>query len=61
VVDILDAANVTVKEITISYDPATRAIQVSVASDFQILSRGVLDPIIGSFELRAATSMRYEG
>jgi Flp pilus assembly protein TadG len=61
VIDILSAANVDAKEITISYDPATRSIQVAVTNDFEVLSAGILGSFVGVFELRGVTSMRYEG
>ncbi|MCK4858006.1 MAG: pilus assembly protein [candidate division Zixibacteria bacterium] len=61
VIEILDAARVDVKEITIVYNAATRSIQVTVTNDFQVLSAGVLESFIGVFELRGVTSMRYEG
>jgi Flp pilus assembly protein TadG len=61
VVDVLDAANVDVKEITITYDPGTRSIEVSVTNDFEVLSAGVLGSFVGVFELRGIASMRYEG
>ena len=61
VTNILDAANVDAKQITIVYDSATRSIQVSVTNDFEVLSAGILGSFIGVFELRGVTSMRYEG
>ena len=61
VIEILDAARVDVKEITIVYNAATKSIQVTVTNDFQVLSAGVLESFIGVFELRGITSMRYEG
>lgn len=61
VISILDAANVDAKEITITYDPSTRSIQVAVTNDFEVLSSGILGSFVGVFELRGVTSMRYEG
>lgn len=61
VVSVLSAANVTVKDIDIFYDAASRSIQVTVTNDFHVLSGGILDPFIGVFELQGVTSMRYEG
>lgn len=61
--DVLDAANITPKEITIQFDAAAKTVEVTVTTDFEILSAGVLDTIIPSrtFELKGKTVMRYEG
>jgi Flp pilus assembly protein TadG len=61
VIDVMDAANVDVKDITIVYDAATRSIRVTVTTDFEVLSASVLGSFVGVFELRGSTSMRYEG
>lgn len=61
VIQVLDAANVDVKDIIITYYPSSHSIQVTVTTDFQVLSAGVLESFIGVVELRGATRMRYEG
>lgn len=59
--EVLDAANITPKEITIQFDPGAKTVEVTVTTDFEVLSAGVLDPIMGTFELKGYTVMRYEG
>ena len=59
--EVLDAANITPKEITIQFDVAAKSVAVTVTADFEVLSAGVLDPFMGTFELRGKTVMRYEG
>jgi len=59
--DVLSASGVTAKDIVIAYDPAIRSIQVTVTSDFAVLSAGVLGSFAGVIELRGVASMRYEG
>ena len=59
--EVLDAANITPKEITIQFDPGAKTVEVTVTTDFEVLSAGVLDPIMGTFELKGKTVMRYEG
>jgi Flp pilus assembly protein TadG len=58
---VLDAANITPKAITILFDPAAKSVEVTVTTDFEVLSAGVLDPFMGTFELTGKTVMRYEG
>lgn len=61
VVQVLDAANITAKEITIQFFLAEKSVEVTVTTDFEVLSGGILDPFIGTFELKGKTVMRYEG
>lgn len=61
VVEVLDAANIDAKQITIQFLLVEKSVEVTVTSDFEVLSGGVLDPFIGTFELRGKTVMRYEG
>jgi hypothetical protein len=57
----MQAANVDVKSITIEYSAADRSVKVTVTTDFDVLSAGVLDPFMGTIELVGTTVMRYEG
>jgi uncharacterized protein (UPF0333 family) len=61
--EVLNAANVVPKEIIIQYfpNPPDRKVEVTVTSDFEVLSGGVLDPFLGVIELRGKTVMRLEG
>lgn len=61
VVEVLDAANVDAKDITIQFFLSDKSVEVTVTTDFEVLSGGVLDPFVGTFELRGKTVMRYEG
>ena len=61
VVQVLQAANITAKDITIQFLPAEKSVEVTVTTDFEVLSGGILDPFIGTFELKGKTVMRYEG
>ena len=59
VLEVLNAANVVPKEITIQYFPNApdKKVVVTVTSDFEVLSGGILDPFMGTFELRGKTVM----
>lgn len=60
--EILTAARVHPKAITIEYLLETNSVRVTVTSDFDILSRSVLPPTLrGTIELRGQTVFRYEG
>jgi uncharacterized protein (UPF0333 family) len=61
VVEVLDAANVDAKNIIIQFSLPDKSVEVTVTSDFEVLSGGVLDPFVGTFELKGKTVMRYEG
>jgi Flp pilus assembly protein TadG len=61
VLEVLDAANIDAKEITIQFFVAEKTVEVTVTTDFEVLSAGVLDPFVGTFELKGKTVMRYEG
>jgi uncharacterized protein (UPF0333 family) len=61
VLEVLNAANVTPKEISIQYVLPDRKVEVTVKTDFDVLSGGILDPFIGTFELKGKTVMRLEG
>jgi hypothetical protein len=61
VVEVLDAANVDAKDIIIQFSVPDKSVEVTVTSDFEVLSGGVLDPFVGTFELKGKTVMRYEG
>lgn len=61
VVQVLDAANVDAKDIIIQFSLPDKSVEVTVTSDFEVLSGGVLDPFVGTFELKGKTVMRYEG
>ncbi len=57
----MDAANITPTEISIQFDLNAKSVEVTVKTDFEVLSAGVLDPFMGTFELVGRTVMRYEG
>jgi Flp pilus assembly protein TadG len=60
--EVLAAAKVSPKAITVEYLAASNSVRVTVTSDFQILSRSVLPPSLrGTIELRGQTVFRYEG
>ena len=61
VVEVLDAANIDAKDITIQFLLSEKSVEVTVTTDFEVLSGGILDPFIGTFELKGKTVMRYEG
>lgn len=61
VVEVLDAANIDAKAITIQFLVSEKSVEVTVTTDFEVLSGGILDPFIGTFELKGKTVMRYEG
>lgn len=61
VLEVLNAANVTPKEISILYIIPARKVEVTVKTDFEVLSGGILDPFMGTFELKGKTVMRLEG
>ena len=61
VVEVLDAANIDAKDITIQFLVSEKSVEVTVTTDFEVLSGGILDPFIGTFELKGKTVMRYEG
>ena len=60
VMEVLNAANVTPTEIVILYDSPNKKVDVTVKTDFEVLSGGILDPFMGTFELRGKTVMRWE-
>jgi len=60
--EVLAAAKVNPKAVTVEYLPETNSVRVTVTTDFDILSRSVLPPAIrGTIELRGQTVFRYEG
>lgn len=61
VVEVLDAANIDAKAITIQFLIPEKSVEVTVTTDFEVLSGGILDPFMGTFELKGKTVMRYEG
>ncbi|MCK4656190.1 MAG: hypothetical protein KAT85_04140, partial [candidate division Zixibacteria bacterium] len=61
VIEVLDAAKVDVKAIVIEFSAVNKSVKVTVTSDFDVLSAGVLDPFMGTIELSGTTVMRYEG
>jgi hypothetical protein len=52
---------VDVKAIVIEFSAVNKSVKVTVTSDFDVLSAGVLDPFMGTIELSGTTVMRYEG
>ena len=61
VLEVLNAAKVTPTEIIILYIIPARKVEVTVKTDFNVLSGGILDPFMGTFELKGKTVMRLEG
>ena len=61
--EVLDAANIDAKAIIIEFSPADKSVKVTVTSDFEVLSRGILKdvPFMGTILLKGTTVMRYEG
>jgi Flp pilus assembly protein TadG len=59
--EVCAASNITPKAILIEYSPETKSIRVTVTTDFQVLSAGVLEAFTGVIELQGVTTMRYEG
>ena len=57
--EVLNAGNVVPKEIIIQYfpNPPDKKVVVTVTTDFEVLSGGILDPFMGTFELRGKTVM----
>ena len=61
VMEVLDAANVTPTEVSILYDVPNRKVDVTVKTDFQVLSGGILQSFVGTYTLKGKTVMRLEG
>ncbi len=61
VIEVLDAANVNVKAIVIEFSAVNKSVKVTVTTDFEVLSAGVLESFMGTIELSGTTVMRYEG
>lgn len=57
VLEVLNAANVVPKEIIILFSVPEKKVEVTVTTDFDVLSGGILDPFMGTFELRGKTVM----
>ncbi len=60
VIEVLEAANVAPKAITVEYFSANNSVRVRVTSDFEVLSAGILEAFVGTFELSGTTVMKYE-
>jgi hypothetical protein len=58
--EVLAAANVPPKAITVQYFSANNVIRVEVTSDFTVLSGSVLQVFTGIIELSGVAVMRYE-
>lgn len=61
VVTVLQAASISDYQITITTDVAAKTVEVEVTTDFEVLSGGVLDPFMGTLQLKGKTVMRLEG
>ena len=57
VLEVLNAAKVVPKEIIILFSGPEKKVEVTVTTDFEVLSGGILDPFMGTFELRGKTVM----
>jgi Flp pilus assembly protein TadG len=60
VTEVLNAAAITPKTITVSGPDADRKVTVTATTDFTIIPGKVLDVIDTTFELSASTTMRHE-
>jgi Flp pilus assembly protein TadG len=60
VIEVLDAANIAPKAITVQYFGDNNSVRVRVTSDFEVLSASVLKVFVGTFELSGTTVMKYE-
>ncbi len=60
VIQVLDAANIEPKAVTVQYFAANNSVRVRVTSDFEVLSASVLEVFVGTFELSGTTVMKYE-
>jgi hypothetical protein len=61
VLEVLNAGNVVPKEIIILFSIPEKKVEVTITTDFDVLSGGILDPFMGTFELKGKTVMRLEG
>jgi Flp pilus assembly pilin Flp len=61
VVTVLQAASIDDYQIIITTDVAAKTVEVEVTTDFEVLSGGVLDPFMGTLQLKGKTVMRLEG
>jgi Flp pilus assembly protein TadG len=61
VLEVLNAANIEAKTIDIQVSALEKTVTVTVSTDFKVLSGGILDPFMGTYELKGTTVMRYEG
>ena len=60
VIEVLQAANIQPKDITLEYYGDNNSVRVRVTSDFEVLSASVLGAFVGTFELSGTTVMKYE-
>ena len=60
VAEVMEAANIDAKAITMQtiLVDGINYVEVTVTADFEILSAGILDPFMGTFELKGRTVMR---
>jgi uncharacterized protein (UPF0333 family) len=61
VLEVLNAGKVVPTNIVILFSVPERKVEVTITTDFDVLSGGILDPFMGTFELRGKTVMRLEG
>lgn len=62
VTEVLNAANIVPSSIVVEYNVAAQSVRVRATTDFEILSRSVLPPVLrGTIELSGQTIFRYEG
>jgi Flp pilus assembly protein TadG len=61
VVTVLEAASIDDYQIFITTDVVAKTVEVEVTTDFEVLSGGVLDPFMGTLQLKGSTVMRLEG
>ena len=62
VLEVLNAASIDSSTITVQYDVPGHSVRVRVSTNFQILSRSVLPPVLrGNIPLSGETVFRFEG
>ncbi len=62
VTEVLNAASIVPSSIVVEYNVPGRSVRVRATSDFEILSRSVLPPVLrGTIVLSGETIFRFEG
>lgn len=62
VTEVLNAASIVPSSIVVEYNVAAQSVRVRATTNFEILSRSVLPPVLrGTIELSGQTIFRFEG